>query len=187
MNVAVLTMALAEYMGLAASDVRAFGIAGLLHDVGKVRIPIEVLTKPGKLTPEERALMNQHPADGARIILETNQPLDLAAIVAYEHHIMINGGGYPTMRFARDCHHASKLVHVCDVFDALRTRRPYREAWPLQKVVSYLHELAGVEFDRELVQVFTRMMEESESRVAVLHDTAEAVPAAPEPAAAGPA
>jgi putative nucleotidyltransferase with HDIG domain len=187
MNVAVLTMALAEYMGLAATDVRAFGIAGLLHDVGKVRIPIEVLTKPGKLTPEERALMNQHPADGARIILETNQPLDLAAIVAYEHHIMINGGGYPTLRFARDCHHASKLVHVCDVFDALRTRRPYREAWPLQKVVSYLHELAGVEFDRELVDVFTRMMEESESRVAVLHDTAEAVPAAPEPATAAPA
>ena len=179
MNVAVLTMALAEYMGLAPSDVRAFGIAGLLHDVGKVRIPIEVLTKPGKLTPEERTLMNQHPADGARIILETNQPLDLAAIVAYEHHIMINGGGYPTLRFARDCHHASKLVHVCDVFDALRTRRPYRDAWPLEKVVSYLHELAGAEFDRELVDVFTRMMQESESRVAVLHDTAEAVPAGP--------
>jgi len=187
MNVAVLTMALAEYMGLAPTDVRAFGIAGLLHDVGKVRIPIEVLTKPGKLTPAERVLMNQHPADGARIILETNQPLDLAAIVAYEHHIMINGGGYPTLRFARDCHHASKLVHVCDVFDALRTRRPYREAWALEKVVSYLHELAGAEFDRELVDVFTRMMQESESRVAVLHDTAEAVPASPQPVASGPA
>jgi HD-GYP domain-containing protein (c-di-GMP phosphodiesterase class II) len=76
---------------------------------------------------------------------------------------------------------------VCDVFDALRTRRPYREAWPLEKVVSYLHELAGVEFDRELVDVFTRMMEASEARVAVLHDTAEAVPVAPEPAAARPA
>jgi len=98
MNVAVLTMALAEYMGLAPSDVRAFGIAGLLHDVGKVRIPIEVLTKPGKLTPEERALMNQHPADGAPHHSRDHQPLDLAAIVAYEHHIMINGGGYPTLR-----------------------------------------------------------------------------------------
>ena len=187
MNVAVLAMALAEYMGLAPSDVRSFGIAGLLHDVGKVRIPIEILTKPGKLTPDERVLMNQHPADGARIILETDQPLDLAAIVAYEHHIMLNGGGYPTLRFARDCHHASKLVHVCDVFDALRTRRPYREAWPLDKVVGYLQELAGAEFDPDLVQVFTRMMRESESRVAVLHDTAEAVPAAPEPVVPGTA
>ncbi len=187
MNVAVLSMALAEYMGLAPSDVRSFGIAGLLHDVGKVRIPIEVLTKPGKLTPEERVLMNQHPADGARIILETDQPLDLAAIVAYEHHIMLNGGGYPTLRFARDCHHASKLVHVCDVFDALRTRRPYREAWPLEKVLTYLQELAGAEFAPDLVQVFTRMMRESESRVAVLHDTAEPVPAAPEAGSPGTA
>jgi putative nucleotidyltransferase with HDIG domain len=176
MNVAVLSMALAEYMGLAPGDVRSFGIAGLLHDVGKVRIPIDILTKPGKLTPEERTLMNQHPADGARIILETDQPLDLAAIVAYEHHIMINGGGYPTPRFARDCHHGSKLVHVCDVYDALRTRRPYREAWPLDKVLAYLTELAGQEFDPELVRVFTAMMHEWEPRVAVLHDTAEALP-----------
>jgi putative nucleotidyltransferase with HDIG domain len=180
-------MALAEFLGLSAADVRTFGIAGLLHDIGKTKIPLEVLTKPGKLTDEERALMNEHPVAGARMLLDVDEDLDLAVVVAYEHHIMINGGGYPTLRFARDCHHASKLVHVCDVFDALRTRRPYREAWPLQKVVSYLHELAGVEFDRELVDVFTRMMEESESRVAVLHDTAEAVPAAPEPATAAPA
>src|SRR5207237_3427217 len=68
MNVAVLSMALAEFLGLSATDVRAFGIAGLLHDIGKVKIPLEVLTKPGKLTDEERALMNEHPAAGARIL-----------------------------------------------------------------------------------------------------------------------
>ena len=66
LNVAVLSMALAEFLGLSATDVRTFGIAGLLHDIGKTKIPLEVLTKPGKLTAEERALMNEHPAAGAR-------------------------------------------------------------------------------------------------------------------------
>jgi len=112
LNVSVLAMALAESLGLGARDSRAFGIAGLLHDLGKIRIPLEVLTKPGRFTDEERQLMNRHPADGARIILTSEQRLDLAAVVAYEHHIMLDGGGYPALKFRRDCHFASKLVHV---------------------------------------------------------------------------
>jgi putative nucleotidyltransferase with HDIG domain len=170
MNVAVLTMALAEYMGLGARDVRTFGIAGLLHDIGKVRIPVDVLTKPGRFTDEERALMNQHPAEGARIILKSEEQLDLPAVVAYEHHIMLNGGGYPTLRFRRDCHRASKLVHVCDVYDALRTHRPYREAWSQEKTLAYLQDRSGSEFDPELVTWFVRMMRQWEPQLAVLTD-----------------
>jgi len=165
MNVAVLTMALAEFLGFGAADVRAFGIAGLLHDVGKVRIPPDILTKRGKLTDEERILMNSHPAEGARIILESEDQLDIAAVVAYEHHIMLNGGGYPTLRFKRDCHRASRLVHVCDVYDALRTKRPYRDAWPMPRVITYLEERAGVEFDPELVHPFVAMMRQWEPQV----------------------
>src|SRR2546422_9476261 len=93
LNVAVLSMALAEFLGLSTTDVRTFGIAGLLHDIGKIKIPLDVLTKPGKLTDEERALMNEHPVAGARMLLEAEEDLDLAVIVAYEHHIMINDGG----------------------------------------------------------------------------------------------
>jgi putative nucleotidyltransferase with HDIG domain len=174
MNVSVLSMALAEFLGLGATDVRAFGIAGLLHDLGKVRIPPEVLTKRGKLTDDERMLMNSHPAEGARIILESEEQLDVAAVVAYEHHIMLNGGGYPTFRFRRDCHRASRLVHVCDVYDALRTRRPYREAWPMPRVIVYLEERAGLEFDPEIVHPFVAMMRQWEPVVAV--DEADAVP-----------
>jgi putative nucleotidyltransferase with HDIG domain len=178
MNVSVLTMALAEFQGLSARDVRAFGIAGLLHDVGKTKIPIEVLTKPGKLTDEERALMNGHPAAGARLLLDTEENLDLAIVVAYEHHIMINGGGYPALAYPRQCHHASRLVHVCDVYDALRTRRPYREAWEFEKVLAYLNDRAGLEFDADLVAAFTRMMRQWEPQVAVLSDEHAAVPIA---------
>jgi len=95
MNVAVLAMALAEYMGLDARHVRTFGVAGLLHDLGKVRIPKDILNKPGKLTDEERRIMQRHPSDGARVLIDSDQ-LDLAATVAYEYHIMIDGGGSPT-------------------------------------------------------------------------------------------
>ena len=177
LNVAVLSMALAEFLGLAARDVRAFGIAGLLHDVGKTKIPLEVLTKPGKLTDEERALMNEHPAAGARLLLDTEEDLDLAVVVAYEHHIMINGGGYPALAYPRACHHASRLVHVCDVYDALRTRRPYRDAWEFERVLGYLGERSGLEFDPELVTAFTRMMRQWEPQVAVLPDEQTPVPA----------
>jgi putative nucleotidyltransferase with HDIG domain len=168
MNVAVLSMALAEFLGLSAGDVRTFGIAGLLHDIGKIKIPLEVLTKPGKLTDEERALMNEHPVAGARLLLEVDQDLDLAVVVAYEHHIMINGGGYPVLHYARDCHQASKLVHVCDVYDALRTRRPYREAWSFEKTLGYLSERSGLEFDPELCTSFANMMRQWERQVTVL-------------------
>jgi putative nucleotidyltransferase with HDIG domain len=170
LNVSVLAMALSEFLGLGADDVRGFGIAGLLHDLGKIRIPLDVLTKPGRLTDEERTLMNTHPVEGARIILASEEGLDLPAVVAYEHHIMLNGDGYPTMRFRRDCHFASRLVHVADVYDALRTTRPYREAWTQERTLSYLEGRAGVEFDPELATSFVRMMRQLEPHLAVVRD-----------------
>jgi putative nucleotidyltransferase with HDIG domain len=174
LNVSVLAMALGEFLGMGPREVRTFGVAGLLHDLGKIRIPLEILTKPGKLTPEEREIMNRHPVDGARIIFETERELDLAAVVAYEHHVMLNGGGYPTFRYPRDCHVASKLVHVCDVYDALRTNRPYRDAWPAEKVLAYLTERSGAEFDGEIVAAFVRMMRQWEAQVTVLTEAAVA-------------
>jgi putative nucleotidyltransferase with HDIG domain len=170
LNVAVLSMGLAESLGCGASEVRGIGVAGLLHDIGKIRIPIEVLTKPGKLTDEERAIMNQHPVDGARIIMQSDEDLGTAAIVAYEHHIMLNGGGYPRLHYSRECTMASRLVHVCDVYDALSTTRPYRDAWPSDKTMAYLVERAGTEFDPDLVAAFIRTLREGEAQVRVLSD-----------------
>jgi len=170
LNVAVLSMALAQALGVAKRQVRAIGVAGLLHDIGKIRIPLEVLTKPGKLTEDERRIMNQHPVDAAKIIMESEDELELAAVVAYEHHIMLNGGGYPTVHYSRECTLASRLVHVCDVFDALSTKRPYRDAWPLEKVLAYLEERAGTEFDPDLVAAFNRTMQAGAAHVRVLHE-----------------
>ena len=181
LNVSVLSMALAEYLEMAPTDVRAFGVAGLLHDLGKVKIPIEVLTKTGKLTPDERVLMNRHPIEGARLILESEEDLDLAAVVAYEHHIMLNGLGYPQVRYRRHCHEASNLVHVCDVYDALRTRRPYRDAWPVEQVLPYIEGRAGLEFDPDYVRAFIGMMQKWESQVAVIADADAALPASAAP------
>lgn len=171
MNVSVLAMALAEFMGLGKRDVRAYGVAGLLHDLGKVRIPREILVKPGRLTPEERAIMNRHPADGARIIFASDKQLDLAAVVAYEHHIMLNGGGYPCLHYGRDCHRASRLVHVCDVYDALRTRRPYRDAWESERALEYIESRAGTEFDPDVALAFCSMMRQLDRRLVVVDET----------------
>jgi putative nucleotidyltransferase with HDIG domain len=188
MNVSVLAMALAEFMGLGKRDVRAYGVAGLLHDLGKVRIPREILVKPGRLTPEERAIMNRHPADGARIIFASDKQLDLAAVVAYEHHIMLNGGGYPCLHYGRDCHRASRLVHVCDVYDALRTRRPYRDAWESERALEYIESRAGTEFDPDVARAFCSMMRQLDRRLVVVDETTplrEATRPVPSPAPAG--
>ena len=180
LNVSVLTMALAESLGLAQQDVRTFGIAGLLHDLGKVSVPQEILNKPGKLTDEERNIMQQHPVAGAKLIIESGRRLDLAAAVAHEHHIMINGHGYPTCHYRRDCHKASKLVHVCDVYDALRTRRPYRDAWEAERVLAYIEERAGTEFEPEAATAFVRMMRKAERGIQMSPlPPAETAPAKP--------
>ena len=166
LNVAVLTMALTEFLGMSPREVRAFGIAGLLHDLGKVRIPEDILNKPGKLADDERAVMSNHTVEGARLILEAEEQLDLAAVVAYEHHIRIDGGGYPDLRHQRVCHQASNLIHVCDVFDALRTERPYREAWPTARALRVIEDGAGPEFDADIANAFIRMMQRWEGQLA---------------------
>ncbi len=157
-NVSVLAMALAEYIGLAPRDVREFGVAGLLHDLGKVRVPKEILIKPGALTAQEIAVLRRHPVDGARLIIAREKNLDLAATVAYEHHIMINGQGYPRFRYERETHFASRLVHLCDVFDALCTARPYRDAWASEMALAYIEERGGTDFDQQMADAFTGMM-----------------------------
>lgn len=168
-NVAMLSMGLSEQLGFAAADTRAVGTAALLHDIGKVHVPVEILVKAGRLTDEEMKQMQRHPVEGARMLSARGRGHALAAVVAYEHHVWTNGeGGYPLFRYPRRCHYASRVVHVCDVYDALCTRRPYREAWPRERTLALLQERAGIEFDVEIVEAFVAMSARStESRTAL--------------------
>jgi len=168
MNVAVLAMALGEYLELGGTTVRALGVAGLLHDLGKTCIPREILLKPGKLSDAERLVIREHPIVGARMLLASAEPMELAAVVAYEHHVMLDGGGYPALHDARGAQYASMLVHVCDVYDALRTTRPYREAWESGRALAYIQERAGVEFDPGIAQAFIAMMRQWDQRIAAV-------------------
>jgi len=186
-NVALLSMALAEALGHSPRDIRTLGVAGLLHDLGKVRIPVEILTKPGSLSPEEREILERHPADGARIILNSDSKLTLPAAVSFEHHIMINGGGYPRRHFARDCHYASTVVHVCDVFDALHTDRPYRAAWPSAKALHYIERRAEREFEPTMAAAFIALMRKNERALIHVDETTPIIAAGSSPVPAVPA
>jgi putative nucleotidyltransferase with HDIG domain len=157
-NVSVLSMAIGEYLGFTGRELRVLGVSGLLHDLGKVKIPREILVKPGGFTDEEFAIMKAHPKEGAKLILDRDVRLEVPAVVAYEHHIMLNGGGYPSFRFKRDTHYASRLVHICDVYDALCTNRPYRDAWTSQKALDYLQEKSGTDFDPVFSLPFIELM-----------------------------
>jgi putative nucleotidyltransferase with HDIG domain len=168
MNVSVLAMALGEFLELGGATVRALGVAGLLHDLGKVCIPRDILVKPGKLTESERQVVREHPVVGARMLLASPDPMELAAVVAYEHHIMLDGGGYPSLHDARGAQYASRLVHLCDVYDALRTNRPYRHAWDSDRALEYIASRAGVEFDPAIAQSFIAMMRKWDQRIATV-------------------
>jgi len=169
-NVSMLSMGLAEFLNFASVDVRAIGEAALLHDVGKTRMPLEVLNKPGKLTPDEWTLIQTHTTEGARILLTSSGRMELASIVAYEHHLTWQGAGYPAMTYPRQPHQVSRLIQVCDIYDALRTRRPFRPPWPHDRAVEYMRSKAGEELDPEYVDAFLSMIRQWEPRQIVLDE-----------------
>ena len=165
LNVSVLVMGLAEFLGLGGRDTRAIGVAGLLRDVGMTKVPKDIVSKAGPPTDAEWELLRTHPAEGAKIILASEPQLDLAAVVAFEHHMLPGGGGYPKPHFERDLHFASKLVQVCDCYDALRTRRFHRGAWTPESALKYVEEKAGTVFDAEIAKSFITMMRRWERRI----------------------
>ncbi len=153
-NVAVLTMALAQAAGLPPGTIRQVGVAALLHDIGKMKVPAEILTAPGRLTPEQHALIRHHPEMGARMLLETPGVPQLAVAVAYEHHLQADGGGYPSVPSGWSINLASAMTHVADVYDALRTNRPYRAGLDHQVVVETMQRDRGPVFSEDLIDLF---------------------------------
>jgi putative nucleotidyltransferase with HDIG domain len=153
-NVGILSAALGEAVGMTAGQVFDLILAALLHDVGKQRTPLAILNKPGRLDDPERKQMEMHPVTGAAMLLERPGVPDVAPIVAFEHHANLDGTGYPKLTRHGRPHVASQIVHVADVFDALRTNRPYRAALDDARVRQILQEGAGKAFDPGLVELF---------------------------------
>lgn len=153
-NVGLLSAALAEGIGLSGDRLFDLTSAALLHDVGKRLVPIELLNKPGKLTDDEFKLVKSHPELGAKLLLSLPSISPIVPIVAYEHHMNRTGGGYPNVAPGWKMHLASQIVQIADVFDALRTHRPYRDAMSLDKVRELMFEEAGKAYDPELLEVF---------------------------------
>ncbi len=153
-NVSILSAALARAAGLGPQDVHDVTVAALLHDIGKTKIPGDVLNRVGEVPEAERALLRRHPVEGAVILLNTPDVPPLAAVVAFEHHVRPDGTGYPAVPPGWRTLLPTRIVQVADVFDAMRTIRPYRRAMSLSEAVAALRQSAGVSLDHDLVEVF---------------------------------
>ena len=157
-NVAILTMAQARTLGIEGHQLRALGLAALLHDIGKVRAPLEILNKPAALTPAEFAIMKRHTTDGATILRASPEMPRLAAIVAFEHHLRPDGTGYPTDLTRETINVATVLCAIADTYDAMRSKRIYSSPSPAERIVSIMMGNDGSAFDKHLVRRFIDLM-----------------------------
>ncbi len=157
-NVSILVMLQARALGIDGTLLREFGVAGLMHDIGKVRMPLDILQKRTKLDDDEVVVMRRHPVDGAEILRKTRDLTPLAAIVAFEHHLRLDGSGYPAGAVRPSLNLATMLCGIADVYDAMRSKREYQEAFPAERILAVLKRGEGREFDQNLVRRFVQLM-----------------------------
>ncbi|MCK4865533.1 MAG: response regulator [Gammaproteobacteria bacterium] len=146
---------LALAVGMSEADAEMLLNASPMHDIGKIGIPDKVLLKPGKLDAEEWKIMQTHVDIGVEILSGADSDLmNMAAEVAQNHHEKWDGSGYPRALAGEDIPLSGRVVAIADVFDALTTERPYKDAWSIDKSVEYLKEQRGKHFEPELVELF---------------------------------
>lgn len=150
------TEALAIEMGMGAEEARHMGLMSILHDIGKLNIPDAILKKPAKLDPDEWAVMQTHAEHGVRI-LGDNPFYAIAREIARHHHENWDGSGYPNRLSQEAIPLSGRIVKVADVFDALTSRRPYKEPWPVERALGLLREESGKQFDPKVVEAFIRL------------------------------
>ncbi|MGZ4132733.1 MAG: HD-GYP domain-containing protein [Actinomycetota bacterium] len=158
-NVCVLSLALGNAIGLGREQVIDLGIGALLHDVGKVKVPRQILQQAGPLNEEQWRIVQHHPVDGTGLILQTSRDLyHPAATVVLEHHAAYDASGYPTLRGHRQPSLLSRIVAVADCFDAVTSTRPYRQPEERRQALALLQAGAGKGFDPRVVRAFVRVM-----------------------------
>ncbi len=157
-NVSILMMGQARAFGIDGALLREFGLAALMHDIGKVRTPLEVLNKPDKLTDAEFTIMKRHVVDGAEILRATPDIPVLAPVVAFEHHLRMDGSGYPSGAKRPKLNLGTMLCGIADVYDAMRSQRSYQQAFPTDRILEVLKRNDGQQFDQNLVRRFVQLL-----------------------------
>jgi len=157
-RVTELTVRLARGVGLREEEIVHLRRGALLHDIGNMRIPDNILLKPGPLTDEEWGIMKKHPVYAFELLAPVAH-LRPALDIPYSHHEKWDGTGYPRGLRGDQIPLAARVFAVADVWDALRSDRPYRAAWPQERALDYIREQAGRHFDPAIVEVFLRLVE----------------------------
>lgn len=165
-NVCVLNLAQATSLGIDGPLLHDIGVAALLHDVGKLFIPKEVLTKPEALNEQEWELVRSHPMQGARFLLDTPGVPRMAVVTAFEHHMRFDRRGYPVVKGDWPLHLCSQMTTISDLFDSMQSRHPYREPMPLEAVSDTIRFEVGTQLHPLLAENFLALIRDLAHRPA---------------------
>ncbi len=158
-DVVDLTLAVVDELGLSAKERRDAEFAALLHDVGKVRVPNEIINKPGPLTPEERAIVERHTIEGEQMLLRVGGLLGEVGRIVRACHERFDGSGYPDGVLGEDIPVIARIVCCCDAYNAMTSDRPYRKAMPVPDAVAELRRASGTQFDPVVVDALIAIVE----------------------------
>jgi HD-GYP domain-containing protein (c-di-GMP phosphodiesterase class II) len=181
LNVCVLALALGMAMGLDRPRLHALGLAAILHDVGKAWVPLEVLRKPGRLTEDELALIQQHPVRGAIYLSQQIEVPPAAALVAFQHHLGYDQRGYPKLRWPHSLNAYSLIAGIADAYEALTSDRPYRPTLGPDEALSVMLEAPPGQFEPRMLEVFADMLSKSHLLAESPDRSAEPEPPSAEP------
>ncbi|PRO65539.1 HD-GYP domain-containing protein [Alkalicoccus urumqiensis] len=156
LNVTIYALSLGKTLGLNEEEMHKLGLGAVLHDIGKMSVPEEVLHKPGRLTDEEFALIQDHTTIGFEMLRKSHTLSLLTAHCAYQHHERLDGSGYPRGIGKEDIHLFARIIAIADVFDAVTSHRVYRPAMLPHEGLELLYSGAGTLFDQEMVDAFAR-------------------------------
>jgi putative nucleotidyltransferase with HDIG domain len=156
--VCALMVALGRECGMSTEDTKQAGLAGLLHDIGKMAIPKGILQKPGKLTPEEYLTIKNHPSAGYEMLLSGKNVCRMALDVVLHHHEKVDGSGYPESLGAAQISLPGKMAAVCDVYDAITSNRPYKQGWEPGESLRHMAEWNNTHFDNHVFHAFVKII-----------------------------
>jgi putative nucleotidyltransferase with HDIG domain len=157
-NVCILTLAIAHASGVTEREAEVIGVGGLLHDIGKAKVPLSILDKPGPLTPEERKIIMDHPLYSEKILRGMGNVPEEAIAIAVQHHEKVNGTGYPYGLTGDQMHPFGSMAAVADIYDALTSARPYKPGLPAHVALRRVFDGRGTEFDTKVVDVFIKSL-----------------------------